>query len=63
MDAMKRWDTDQRKEDSGTPLPGAPNVGYRVPAKPLRFKHWRVREDLLLPYLTLSLAAIAKLDR
>ena len=28
------------EESSGTPLPGAPNVGYRVPAKPLRFELW-----------------------
>ena len=28
------------------PLPGAPNVGFRVPAKPLRFEHWGAREDL-----------------
>ena len=39
MDATKRWDADQRKEDFGAPLPGVPNFGYRVLAKPLRFEH------------------------
>ena len=47
MDATKRWDADQRKEDFGAPLPGAPNVGYRVLAKPLRFELSGVHEDLL----------------
>ena len=30
---------------SGAPLPGAPNVGSRVPAKPSRFEHWGARGD------------------
>ena len=50
IDATKRWDADQRKENSGAPLPGAPNVGSWVPAKPLRFELWGARELLsLLP--------------
>ena len=32
-------------------------------AKPLRFELWGAHEDLLLPNLALSLAAIPKLDR
>ena len=28
------WSASRRKEDSGAPLPGVPNVGSRVPAKP-----------------------------
>ena len=63
MDATKRWDADQRKEDFATPLPGAPNIGYRVPAKPLRFEHWGAHEDFSLPKLALSLVVIPKLDR
>ena len=43
------------------PLPGAPNVGFRIPAKPLRFEHWGAHGDFPLPNLTLSLAAIPKL--
>ena len=35
------------RESSGAPLPGAPNVGYRVPAKPLRFELWGAHEDHL----------------
>ena len=35
------------RDSSGAPLPGAPNVGYQVPAKPLRFELWDAREDLL----------------
>ena len=35
------------RDSSGAPLPGAPNVGYRVPAKPLRFELWGAHEDLL----------------
>ena len=53
MDATKQWDVDRRKESFGTPLPGAPNVGFRVPAKPLRFKHWGAHEDFPLSILTL----------
>ena len=34
------------KKSSGAPLPGAPNVGSRVPAKPSRFEHWGAHEDL-----------------
>ena len=41
-----RRDTDLQKEGFGTPLPGAPNVGFWVPAKPLRFEHWGAHEDL-----------------
>ena len=29
----------QRKRGSDAPLPGVPNVGFLVPAKPLRFEH------------------------
>ena len=35
-------------------------VGFRVPAKPLRFEHWGAREDLLLPNHALNLATISK---
>ena len=35
-----------RRESSDAPLPSAPNVGYRVPAKPLRFELWGAHEDL-----------------
>ena len=34
-----------RKESSGTALPGAPNVEFRVPAKPLWFEQWRARSS------------------
>ena len=47
MDATKRCDADRRKGDFGTPLPGAPNVGYRVPTKLLRFELWGAHKDLL----------------
>ena len=36
-----------RRESSDAPLPGTPNVRYRVPAKPLRFELWGAHEDLL----------------
>ena len=49
----ERSNTEQRKKDSGAPLPGAPNVGYRVPAKPLRFELWGAREDYVF-YLSVS---------
>ena len=29
-----RMNAEQRKKDSGAPLPGAPNVGFWVPADP-----------------------------
>ena len=45
----KRQDAEQRKERFGAPLPGTPNVGFRVPAKPLRFEYWGAHEDLSLP--------------
>ena len=61
MDATKQWDADQRKEDFGAPLPGAPNVGFRVPVKPLRFEHWGAHEDLSLTNDTLTHFAISKL--
>ena len=51
------------RRSSGTPLPGTPNIGYRVPAKPLRFKHWGAHKDFPLPKHALSLAAISKLAR
>ena len=38
VDATKRWDANQWRKDFGAPLPGAPNVGYRVSEKPLRFE-------------------------
>ena len=36
------------------------NVGFRVPAKPLRFEHWGAHEDFPLPNHALNLAAISK---
>ena len=62
MDATKRWDADQRKEDFGAPLPAAPNVRFLVLGKPLRFEHWGAHEDFPLPNLALSLAVISKLS-
>ena len=53
-------DADRCEESFGAPLPGAPNVGFRVPAKPLRFEHWGAREDLPLPNHALTLTAISK---
>ena len=50
------------EESFGAPLPGTPNVGFRVSAKPLRFENWGVREDSPLPNLALSLAVISKLS-
>ena len=35
-------------------------VGFRVPAKPLRFEHWGAREDLSLPDHALCLTTISK---
>ena len=47
--------TDQWKGSYGAPLPGAPNVGSGVLAKPLRFKLWGAREVLsLLPIYALA---------
>ena len=44
----------------GAPLPGAPNVGSGVPAKPLRFELWGAREVLsLLPIYALALYDLA----
>ena len=34
------------EESLSAPLPGAPNVGFRVPAKPSRFEHWGAPKDL-----------------
>ena len=49
-----------RGRGSGAPLPGAPNVGSRVLAKPLRFELWGARRDLLptdlLPRLAMVLS-------
>ena len=53
----------QWKENSGAPLPGTPNVGSRVLAKPLRFELWGAREDLLLADHALSRFAISRLAR
>ena len=53
---------DRQRESFGAPLPGAPNVGSRVPAKPSRFEHWGAHEDLPLPNHALSLAGISKLS-
>ena len=50
-----RWTT-----NCGAPLPGAPNVGFRVPAKLLRFEHWGAHEDLPLPNHALSLTVISR---
>ena len=47
----------------GAPLPGAPNVGSWVPAKPLRFELWGAREDLFLTDHALSRFPISKLAR
>ena len=46
----------------GAPLPGAPNVGFRVPAKPLRFKLWGEHKDLSLSS-SLAHDLKAKLDK
>ena len=52
---MKQWSAGRREEDFSAPLPGAPNVGYRVLAKPLRFELWGAREVLsLLPIYALA---------
>ena len=61
MDATKRWDANQWKEDFSAPLPGTPNVVFRVPEKPLRFEHWGAHKDFPLPNISLSLAATPKL--
>ena len=47
----------------GAPLPGAPNVGSRVPAKPLMFELWGAREDLSLAGHALTRFAISRLAR
>ena len=47
LGTTEQLDAEGRKGSFGAPLPGAPNVGSRVPAKPSRFEHWGVREDLL----------------
>ena len=44
----------RRKADSGAPLPGAPNVGSWVLAKPSRFEHWGAHEDLPHPIHVLA---------
>ena len=44
-----------------TPYLERPNVGFRVPAKPLRFEFWGAHEDLSLP-LAHALTAISKLS-
>ena len=54
---------ERQKESFGAPLPGAPNVGSRVPAKPSRFEHWGAHEDLPLPNHALNLAMISRLAR
>ena len=60
-----RWQhgADQRKENSGAPLPGAPNVGSWVPAKPLRFDLWGAREDFSLTSYALTRFAISASSR
>ena len=57
---MKRRDADRREESLGSPLPSAPNVGFRVPAKPLSFEHWGAHKDSPLPNHALSVTAISK---
>ena len=42
----ERRSADRRKGSYGAPLPGAPNVGCGVPAKPLRFELWGAHEVL-----------------
>ena len=37
-------------------------IGFRVPAKPLRFEHWGAQEDFPLPNHALFLTAISKLS-
>src|SRR4051812_3563560 len=44
----ERW-----KTDSGAPLPGAPNVGFRGSGRPLRFELWGARGDRAF-YLSVS---------
>ena len=39
MEMMKQRDAERWKGSFGAPLPGMPNVGSRVPAKPSRFEH------------------------
>ena len=48
---MKRRDMERREGSFSAPLPGAPNVRFRVPTKPLRFKLWGAHEDISLPSL------------
>ena len=55
MEVTERRSTDRRKGSYNAPLPSAPNVGSRVPAKPLRFELWGAREVLsLLPIYALA---------
>ena len=49
MDAVEWWNADWRMESFSAPLPSAPNIRFRVPAKPLRFEHRGAHEDLSFP--------------
>ena len=60
MDATKRGDADRWEESFNAPLPSTSDVGFRVPAKPLRFEHWGAREDFPLPNHALNLTVISK---
>ena len=60
METMERGDAERRKGSFSAPVPGAPNVGSRVLAKPSRFEHWGAHEDLPLLNHALSLATISK---
>ena len=51
MEAVEWWWVDRRKRGSDAPLPGAPNVEFRVPQTLERFELWGACEELSLPYL------------
>ena len=58
IETMEQWDAERRKGSFGAPLPGAPNVGSRVLAKPLRFELWGAHEVLSL----VPIYAVARYD-
>ena len=47
----QRHNLEVEEEDSDAPLPGAPNVGFRVPQTLERFELWGVCGNLNLPSL------------
>ena len=67
MEAVGKRGIDRRKRDSDAPLPGVPNVRFRVPQTLERFELWGACGDLNLPSLPtrdpLSLARRAQRDR